>query len=540
MPKALPISRLTQISKILLKHGFRYAFGKKRITADDAHGTRLYRRVRLVLEELGPTFIKFGQILGNRVDLLPAGMIHELQLLQYRVQPFSPDLALSLVEKEWNRDWQKVLTYWDPNPSAAASISQVHRARLHDGRDVAVKVQRPDAEKTIKQDIVLMYRIADFFRFFIRSEVIDPKQLIKEFEQTILAELDFQTEMRSLARLSSILNATADVRVPSPHPALSTSRVLVMDWVNGTHPSSPQEIELLGMNPESFLQKLSQSYLRQIFIHGFFHADPHPGNILITPDKTIYLLDAGQTGILYKKQRDLLTEFAVGLATGDRLLIVQTIWELCSPVDEYPSAQFEQELGRTVESFLEIPLKDLNLIHFLTAVIDLFHHHHLGIPTQFYALLKTLINLDSLALRFDPNFQIVDWLGKNLFSLVFNAQNTRDSIFQGLGSLYESYKLLKNLPADLRGVLKTFKSGRVQFSLNERNLSKTMVELGKISNRLSASLIITGLILAGTVLIQTPSQPTLFGIPILAAPLFGGAILMGLWLLWSIWRSRTF
>lgn len=540
MPKRLPLSRLTEITRILIKHGFKHAFLKKGIPFDKTGHSQLYRRLRLVLEDLGPTFIKFGQILSNRIDLLPAGLIQELQHLQYRVQPFDSSLALSVVEKEWKQDWNEVLSFWDPQPTAAASISQVHKARLLDGTSVAIKIQRPQAEKTIKEDIVLMYRIADFFRLFIRNDVIDPRLLIKEFEHSILSELDFYSEMRSLIRLDSILGKDGKVRVPSTYPSLSTERVLVMEWVSGVHPVDVPVMRNLDIDPKDFLQELSKSYLHQIFIHGFFHADPHPGNILITPEKTIYLLDAGQTGVLYKKQRDLLNELVVGLATGDRVLIVQTIWELCSPSDEYPSALFEQELGKTVESFLEIPLRDLNLIHFFSSIIDLFQHHNLGVPSQFYALLKTLINLDSLALRFDPDFQIVEWLGQNLLPLIFNPKNVRSTLFQGLGSLYDTYKLLQNLPSDLRGVLKTFKSGRIQFSLNERNLSKTMTELGKITNRISASLIITGLILAGTVLIQAPAQPTLFGIPILAAPLFGGAILMGLWLLWSIWRSRTF
>lgn len=540
MPKGSSARRLAQITQVLLRHGFALTFGRRFRPRGVAARQDLYPRLRQVLEDLGPTFVKFGQLLGNRVDLLPLGLVQELQKLQYRVSPFDAAQALRIAESEWGMPASEVIAHWDPVPTAAASVSQVHKARLRDGRTVAIKIQRPDAERVIREDLRLLCRLADFVKLFLRSDALDPSRIIKEFERAILSELDFRSEIRSLTRLRSILASEGRVRVPEPVPHLSTGKVLVTEWVDGVHPLSPADLKRLDVDPKDFLEELASSYLRQIFRYGFFHADPHPGNILVTPERKIYLVDAGHTGVLYKKQRDLLNELVIGLVTGDRILLVQNIWELCATVDESPPAHFEQELGRIVESFLEIPLKDINLIQLFTSVIDLFQHHGLEVPIQFYDLLKALITLDSLALRFHPEFQLVDWLSRNVVSLTLNPQNLRESLLEGLGSVFEAFKLLGSLPNDLRGVLRTLKKGKLQVTLDERNLSRSMTELGRITNRLSASLIITGFILAGTVLIQNPAQPMVFGIPILAAPLFGAAIVMGLWLLWSIWRSRTF
>jgi len=534
------LKRFSQITKILVKHGFKHLLSSYKNKISLVNKTELYQRLRLVLEELGPTFVKFGQILSNRVDLLPQGLIKELQKLQFQVKSFDSNEALQILEHEWGQAHLDILSSWEAEPYAAASISQVHRAQLKDGRLVAIKIQRPHAGSTIAKDVRLMHRLANFFRLFLRNEVLDVKSLIDEFERHILLELNFLTEMRSLLRLSEILNTEGNVNVPNPLPHLCTEKVLVMDWVEGIHPLHQNDFSKVGLDPKTFVHELAKSYLKQVFQHGFYHADPHLGNILISPKQKIYLLDAGQVGFLYKKQRDLINEVVVSMVLGDQKMIVQNIWELCFPTDDYPPASFEQELAKTVERSMSRSLKEIDIVEFFSSIIDIFQKNEVSIPVQFYSLIKTMITLESVARQFDPEFHLIDWLDKNHRSISFQWENINHFSLQSLGKFYEAYKLLTHLPSDLRGVLKTFKNGRFQITLNDRDLGKTMVQLGKITNRLSASLIITGLILAGSFLIQNPNQPMLFGIPILAAPLFGGAILMGLWLLWSIWRSKTF
>lgn len=538
MPGFLPLRRMRDISRVFLRHGLDHLL-RRRHRPTEEEIPRLWERIRLVLEDLGPTFVKFGQILSNRVDLLPPPLILELQKLQYRVKPFAPELARRILEREWHRPVESVLADFDPHPSSAASISQVHRAVLKSGEPVAVKIQRPGVLTVIREDLKLMRGLTELLQLFLRHESLNPHALLYEFEQAVIQELDFRTEVRALLRLGAILDREKDLRVPQVHADWCTSRVLVMEWVEGWHPTRVGDLERAGLTSRQFLEKVARSYQRQIFRHGYFHADPHLGNLMVTGSGQIYLLDAGQVGTLYKKQRDILNELVVGLVSGDRVLIVQCIWELCTGGEDQPSVSFEQELGRLVETYLEVPLKDIDLVQFFTSVLDLFAHHHIRIPAQFFVLVKTLITLDGLARRFYPEFQLLDWLSANLGEMYANPETLRENVLQLLGNTYETYKLLKSLPADVRSLIRTAKAGRIQIVLNEKNLENTMRELGRITNRLAASLIITGLILAGTVLIQSPAQPFLFGVPLLAAPLFGGAILMGIWLLWSIWRSRT-
>ncbi|HTH14090.1 MAG TPA: AarF/ABC1/UbiB kinase family protein, partial [Spirochaetia bacterium] len=284
------------------------------VPASDGHGR--WVRVRLLLESLGPTFVKMGQMFSNRPDLLPEELLVELRKLQDRVPGFSPDLGRKILEDHLGRPLEEVFVSFNPEPVASASVAQVHEARLTDGRRVAVKILRPGIESLVATDLEILAHVGVWFeKLILRSDVLDTRAIVKEFSRNLLKELDFRQEALYLERFAALFAGDPDIRVPRVHRSLSGPRVLVMEFIEGIHPLDLESYSRLGLDPKAVAQRGVKLLLQQIFVHGFFHADPHPGNLLILSDGRVCFLDFGLMGVLPQRHRESLEQMLWAVTT---------------------------------------------------------------------------------------------------------------------------------------------------------------------------------------------------------------------------------
>ncbi len=314
-----------------------------------------WARVRLLLEALGPTFVKMGQMFSNRPDLLPEELLIELRKLQDHVPGFSFGLVTAALEEQYGRPASEVFASFDEEPVASASVAQVHRARLPDGRRVAVKVLRPGIEAQVATDLDILAHVGPWFeRLILRSDALDTRAIIQEFSRNLLKELDFRQEALHLERFGALFSDDPDILVPKVHRALSGPRVLVMDFVDGLHPLDWAGYARAGLDRKQVAERGARLLLKQVFVHGFFHADPHPGNLLIVPDGRICFLDFGLMGQLPARHRERLEQMLVAVSQGNPTALASALLALGNqgvPADPRPSRTTSRPCWRASATF---------------------------------------------------------------------------------------------------------------------------------------------------------------------------------------------
>ncbi len=418
------INRYRQILLVLAKYGFDELVDNLKIAQYVEVGLQLIsrgrreqvetltraQRLRMVLEELGPTFIKLGQVLSTRPDLVPPDLVHEFEKLQKSVPPFQAEKAREIIRTELHAPIEEVFERFDDRPLAAASIGQIHRATLRDGDEVVVKVQRPGIRRTIEVDLEILLHLATLAeRHLEGARLHRPTKIVEEFARVIEQELDFHTEAAHLERFAGQFLDDPTVYVPKVYRDATTGHVLTMEYVEGIHPVSSDAVKDAGLDPKVVVARGADAILRQVFVHGFFHADPHPGNIFVLRGNVLCYLDFGMMGRIDRRSREDIADLIHGVVARDAPKCAQALLRLAERDDDVDVDV--RRLERDVEEFLDrhvvSRLQELELGKLLQHLLDLLNRHRLRIPADLVMMLKALGTVEGLGAALDADFDMV-------------------------------------------------------------------------------------------------------------------------------------
>ena len=545
----LPVRRAMHTARIVVRFGLgsflhlmgldRYRpLGRRagRIDAS-AQGLGIPVRVRLALEEIGPAGVKIGQALAARADLLPPEYIVELRKLQDEVPPFPFEAARAVIEQELGCPVEEYFAEIDPTPVAAASLSQVHRARRHDGREVAVKVQRPEVRHLIEQDLQIMNFATGFAQR--SSEWCRDNDVVSwaaEFAHILRTELDFTREGRNTDRLRESLADRPYIVVPRVHWDLTARRLLVMDFVDGVTPKDDERVEALGVDRPRLAQRFAAVMFEQVTEEGFFHADPHAGNLKVLADGRIALLDAGHVDFAGRDLRDHILSLLQALLEGDSRGLVNVLTAVGVVSARTDLAALRLDVDKTVARFAPTRSGGFAFAEALDALFGLLVKHGMRVPATFASLLRALVITQGVCLLLDPQFDAWAATAEALKSMVKHRLRPHEVFSVLQGSLREWGYYAKTLPRQLSDLLLRTQAGGTRIRLELEHMDRYLHRLDIMINRLSFAVVVAAIIVGSASILGSERASSAIGSPLaLGFAAVGG--FMGLWLLYSIVRS---
>nr|WP_155669241.1 AarF/ABC1/UbiB kinase family protein [Ornithinibacillus caprae] len=501
-------------------------------------------RVRLFMEELGPTFVKLGQFASTRSDILPSDIIIELEKLQDHVPPFPTRDVRNIIEDELGEPIDNAFSEFQESPLAAASIGQVHRAVLTSGEAVAIKIQRPNIKDKIRTDLEILKDIAILaekrLEWAARYHV---KDIIDEFAKSLLAELDYRNEGRNAERISKQFNGKKKIYVPKVYWGQTTEKVLTMEFVEGIKLHDKNELMNKGYNPSILAERVVKAMFHQIFIEGFFHGDPHPGNILALPEEKVVFVDFGLVGRVTSEMKGHLSMFVIALMRQNTDGMIKAINRMGMIPDDVDMQELRSDVELLREKYYDVPLSQVSLGESVNDLFSVAYRHHIRIPADLTLLGKTLLTIEGIVEKLDPELSIIklaEPFGRELLKERFHPKNVADKAFKDLSEYGE---MLSELPKNIQDLKSVIKKGKVRLEISMPKLDESLRKLDRISNRLSFSIVLlsfsiimTGLIIGSALVSQ--STP-LWDIPVIELG-FIVAILMFLWILFAIFRSGWF
>jgi ubiquinone biosynthesis protein len=550
------MSRYRDIAVALLRHGFEMVVEeigfsqflplpqRLRVDKKEKNGKTIGERIRLVLEELGPTFVKLGQLASTRPDLIPEHIIRELEKLQDQVPPFSFADVRRIIEEELGGELDHIFRSFEEAPLAAASIGQVHRAILHSGEKVAVKIQRPHIAAIIETDLeilqdltVLAERRLEWAAQYRIRDILD------ELSKSLRLELDYTVEARNAEKFSKQFQSDPTIYVPKVLWDYSTKKVLTMEYVEGIKLGELERLKQGGHNLKILAERLAKGMFQQIFMEGFFHGDPHPGNVLALPGDVIAFIDFGMVGRITPEMKYHLSSIIIALMRQSTDGVMKAIGDMGLVPDEVDVSQLRQDIEQLREKYYHIPLSQVSLGE---AVQDLLHvafRHSIRIPSDLTLLGKALLTVEGVVEKLDPDFSVIDIaepFGRQLLKERMRPKNVAEMAWKRLSDYGE---LFGDLPKNVKELTRLMKQGKVRLEIGIPDLDFLLRKLDQISNRLSFSIVLLSfsIIMVGIIIGSSMGRQStlLWKIPAIEIG-FGVATLMFCWLLYSIFRSGRF
>lgn len=493
------------------------------------------QRIRMTLEELGPTFIKMGQVLSSRPDLVPPDLLNELAILQDRVPAFEFEQVQAIIASEFGRPWDQVFTVIEPTPFASASIGQVHKAVIGNDQEVAVKIQRPGIRKTIEADLEIMLHIASIIENNIEEVAFfRPVKIVEEFARTLEKELDYSIEASSMEQMADQFKDDDTIKIPKVYRRCSSERVLTMAFVRGIKANDIETIDKAGLDRKKLTRRGADFIMRQVFEYGFFHADPHPGNIFVLPNNVICPIDFGMTGFLDRATGELFADLIHSLANQNFKSTAKLLCEVTDFDIQPDLSRLEKDINHFAATYLSKTLKDIKTARMMNKFLELCATHDLRIPPDFFLMMKAFISIEGVAKKLDPDFDIISHAVPYVTAAKLEKFRPSRIARELLGVGRETYKLLQTLPTDLMEILRQAKSGRLHVDIKIDGLDRLMHTQDQTSNRISFSIIIAALILGSAIVINSDVPPTVFGVSVIGICGFFAAAIMGVWLLIAI------
>jgi ubiquinone biosynthesis protein len=494
-------------------------------------------RIRRALEELGPTFVKLGQLLATRVDLFPPHWITEFEKLHSHVPAVPYEMLHPHLVTALKGEPAEVFAEFDPVPMAAASIAQVHRARLKDGTPVVVKIRRPGIESVIQADL----RILEHAARLLESEVpdsrrYDPVHIISQFRRSLNRELDLVKEARNIDQFARHFADEPLVKIPKVYWDYTSSHVNVQEEIIGLAGMTPDMLRSHGLDPKLLAARGADTVLRMVLEHGYFHADPHPGNILFLPDNRIGIIDFGMVGMLTHSRRNQIVDLLHALTRKDEEAVLQVLidWSGNLVGDE---DRLAYDVTEMLQSYDDLKLKDVKIGALLNDITALMRDNNLALPADLILLFKTLITLEGLGQQLDPEFHMIDHVTP-FVERVIQQRYTPQALFaRGRKSVRETLEVLADVPRDLRHLLRDMRRGRVKVDLDLKRLDHFGYQLDSASNRLTMGILTASLVVGSSIIMTVEGGPQLFGLPLFGLLGFLIAFLNSLWIIFSIWRS---
>ncbi|MDR0267106.1 AarF/ABC1/UbiB kinase family protein [Paenibacillus sp.] len=547
--------RYREIAMALMRHGFGYmveelglfqvlSLPRRWITHESPETKTLGERIRLVLEDLGPTFVKMGQLASTRSDLLPESIINELVKLQDHVPPFPLEAARSILEEELDAPVEEMFERFDDIPVAAASIGQVHLGRLKSGEEVAVKIQRPGALQTITRDLGILRNLTVAAeKRWVWAKRYQMVKLVEEFSKSLLAEMDYSREGRNTEKIALQFQNDPHIFIPQIYWHNTSSRVLTMEYVEGVTLGQRELLKEKGFDLKLIAKRFVNAMLHQMFIEGFFHADPHPGNLLVRKDGSLAFLDFGMVGRLSEDMKDHLSELIIALMRKNTDGMIRAILHLGLLPEDNDMDSLRRDLDVLREEYYDIPFSEIGIGKALNDLFGVAQKHAIIMPPDLTLLGKALLTMEGVIQKLDPALSIIDMaepFGRKLIKERFSARRLREKLLGNATGLIEA---LLDFPAQAKQLSALISKGKLKVEISLPEMESLMRKLDQISNRLSFSIVLLAfsIIMVGLIIGSSLNRQStiLWHFPVIGIG-FGVAFLMVVWLLYSIFKSGKF
>ncbi len=547
------IRRYRTILSVLIKYGFGHFVEQlnidyylelgKRIVSFGKVPRELERfsqaqRLRLAMEELGPTFIKLGQLLSTRPDVLPNDYIKEFQKLQDEVPAVSQEEISSQIQRELGYPTHELFAEFSEKPIAAASIAQVHKGKLRSGEDVVFKVRRPGIEIIVDTDLDVLMGLAYLIEQHVPAVALyNPINLVKEFRRSIMREMNFTREGRTIERFMVNFADNPNFYTPKVFWDYTSESVLTMEYVPGIKISELEQLSAAGYDLKEIARRGADSFLKQVLDYGLFHADPHPGNVFVLPDQVICMLDYGMVGRLGQDLKNQLVDLLHALLQRDIEKIISELLYSGELTDISDLKNLRRDLHEFIEDYYDITLQDIKVGKLLSEFIEILTHHRIKFPADYMILAKALVIMEGVGRQLDPQFNMVNHMRPYVSKLVMERFSPKNVASQVNRIAQDYASLAKNLPHDIKEFLNRLNRNQFKIDLEHRGLEKLVTDLDRSSNRVSFSLVIGALIVGSSLIMQVDKGPIVLGFPLLGLLGYSIAGLLGLWLAIGILRS---
>lgn len=520
------VARYNQILKVLVKYGFedlvqyleekkRFEFLQKLIPKTSREHASIYtkwEKMRMVCEELGPTFIKFGQILSNRPDLIPLKLTFELEKLLDNVPPMQEGKAKQMVESELQGSVESLFAWFEPKPFASASMAQVHAVTLKDGKRVALKIQRSGIKVTIEEDIKVMYSIAEILQKRIPSiKTFDPIGLVRNFEDAILKELDFINESINAQRFYNNINNDKSpdnyAKAPKVYRAYTTTKILALEFISGIKIDEFEELNAKGIDAKVIARRLTKSYFKQIFKYGFFHADPHPGNLLVLSNSHICFLDFGMMGSILPRDIEVFGKLFIAITRRDVNSIIKALQQLSNYTTIEDMRALEFDINEFVEKYYVRTVHKNEMSTILIELKDIIISHGLKVPTHFFLLARSMVTLEAVVHKLDPELDQYAIAKPFLLRAVAKSFNPIRFGEKAINSIYELGNYMEDFPRDLKNAIRKINRGEVKVDLTHKGIDPLVHTVQRITKQIITAFIMAALIIGGSIFIISEIEP---------------------------------
>jgi len=494
--------------------------------------------MRMALEELGPTFVKLGQILSTRPDVIPRNYVVEFAKLQDNVPSFSYGEVVAQIRIELGGEVEEFFASLDQIPIAAASIAQVHKARLLSGEEVVLKVRRPGIVELVETDIEALMSLALIAeRHLPGSDIYDPVGLVKEFARTIRREMDFSREGHTIEKFSANFSGDPTLYFPKVYWDVTAKGVLTLEYIDGIKVSELEKLESTGLDRRIIAQRGADAFVRMVLVHGFFHGDPHPGNVMILPGNVICLLDYGMVGRLDAEMQEYLVDILLAIVRRKVDEVISLLLYSGEITDSLNTKALKRDLTEFIDDYYEVPLQEIEVGRMLMEFLEIITTYRIRFQSDLMLLAKALVAIEGMGRELDPQFDMVAHLRPFMEQAVKEKLSPRQ-VLKELSNQFMAYvNLTRNLPKDLKEILNSLNRNKFKIDLEHRGLDHFIREFEKSINRLSCSLIITALVVGSSIIMQTDKGPLMFGYPMFAFLGYTVAGVIGLWWVIAIIRS---
>ncbi|SDH06135.1 2-octaprenylphenol hydroxylase [Alteribacillus persepolensis] len=548
-------NRYRKIASTLARHGFGYILQEvglfhvlslpKRLSADsgEVNMHSIGKRIRLVIEELGPTFIKLGQLISTRKDIFPPSVIEELEKLQDNVPPFPFEKGKQIIENDLGASLDDLFSSFSKEPLAAASIGQVHKATLHNGKNVAVKISRPHIKEIIEKDIDILRDLAKLLtQRFQWARYYRLQDVIEEYVDAIRDEVDYYVEARNTEKMKNNMAVFSEIDIPNVLDDYSSRRVLTMSFAKGVKLSELNDATH-HVDKKAVARTLTDAFLHQVLVDGFFHSDPHPGNIIFTGEKTAAFIDFGQIGRLNKAMRQQFINYVIAMTKKHPDLVADAIYDMADIPGDIDDDHFAEDVEYLLQKYYDRPFHEIKIGEAINDIFATAHRYEIQIYKEYTLLAKAIITLESVVERLDPNLSIVKVAEPYGHMLAKERLNPKTNIYHWLKEGRRQKDYLLDIPKELRDTLEKISKDRVGIEMNIPKINIFLNKLDRISNRLSFSIILLAfsIIMVGLIIGSTfgDSSSPLVQLPVIEIS-FIATFIMFLWLLYAIFKSGRF
>lgn len=508
------INRTREILGIFIKYGFEDIIANSTLRNLVTESMRIrwlrdekpvmeytrYERIRMAAEELGPTFIKLAQVLSNRPDIIPEALVKEFEKLQDSVPPFAFAEAKVIVERETGKKIEEVFEEFSETPMASASIGQVYKAKLRTGEEVVVKVQRPGVDETIALDLgIIKEAVKRADRYLKKQGVLNAEEVVRVFDRAITKELDYLNEARNIDRFRATYRSRTDFYVPKAYREYSSNKVLIMEFMKGCKITDVKQLKEWGLSPARIVEKGMDIYLSQIFEYGYFHGDPHPGNVLVNEEGTIILLDFGMVGQLMKKDKYAFAGIFIAMSRHDAREMATQMRKLAVEDNITDMRQFVYDLNDMIEDYSYLDVSESSIQDVIERLQKIMFEYHITVPGGVFLIFRAFAILEGIGKKLHPNFKTYEFIrpyGQRLLTEQLKPENLANEAAQRFSNLTS---FLNSFPVEVRGILQQISKGKLHTEVELQGYGYALKKWDSISTRMSLTYIICALIIGSSI-----------------------------------------